>query len=145
MDNLCHFPIILFLRRYQKRCDELEVRNGEFQNKFEKLSEDKKDIVLFIKKKLDEKSMLFAIIVKYLCSATWNHRCWTLIEWSKDSHKAILLCDHSLMSADFLIGTAKIGLDYLGIFILLLFIYYYLLFIYYIFIFLLFICYSFII
>lgn len=44
------------IARYQKRCDELEVRNGEFQNKFEKLSEDKKDIVLFIKKKLDEKT-----------------------------------------------------------------------------------------
>jgi len=43
--------------RYQKRCDQLEVSNGEFREKFEQLEENKKDIVAFIKKKLDEKGM----------------------------------------------------------------------------------------
>ena len=48
---------ILYAYRYQKRCDQLEVSNGEFRDKFEQLEENKKDIVAFIKKKLDEKGL----------------------------------------------------------------------------------------
>jgi len=35
----------------------LEVSNGQFRDKFEQLEENKKDIVAFIKKKLDEKGL----------------------------------------------------------------------------------------
>jgi len=47
----------LYVYRYQKKCDQLEVSNGEFRDKFEQLEENKKDIVAFIKKKLDEKGL----------------------------------------------------------------------------------------
>jgi len=43
--------------RYQKKCDQLEASNGQFREKFEQLEENKKDIVAFIKKKLDEKGL----------------------------------------------------------------------------------------
>ncbi|CAL1529656.1 unnamed protein product [Lymnaea stagnalis] len=42
--------------RYQKRCDELEVANGQFLEKFDQLSSDKKEIVAFWKKQLDLKT-----------------------------------------------------------------------------------------
>jgi DNA repair exonuclease SbcCD ATPase subunit len=41
--------------RYQKKCDELEVKNAEFRQQFDQMEENKRDIVAFIKKKLDEK------------------------------------------------------------------------------------------
>ena len=47
----------LYACRYQKKCDQLEVSNVEFRDKFEQLEENKKDIVAFIKKKLDEKGL----------------------------------------------------------------------------------------
>jgi len=66
---LCNLPLIAALvcdcrsfsvYRYQKKCDQLEVSNVEFRDKFEQLEENKKDIVAFIKKKLDEKGMSFS-------------------------------------------------------------------------------------
>ncbi|KAH9496467.1 hypothetical protein Btru_010938 [Bulinus truncatus] len=42
--------------KYQKRCDELEVANGQFQEKFDQLSTDKKEIVSFWKKQVEQKS-----------------------------------------------------------------------------------------
>jgi hypothetical protein len=48
--------------RYQKKCDELEVKNNEFRHQFEQLEENKKDIVAFIRKKLDEKSWYISSI-----------------------------------------------------------------------------------
>lgn len=58
-----HFEFCNSLRRYQKKCDELEVRNGEYKKKFDQLTQDKEDIVLFIKNKLDEKSVLHSFAV----------------------------------------------------------------------------------
>ena len=53
--------------RYQKKCDQLEVSNGEFRDKFEQLEDSKKDIVAFIKKKLDEKGFsVFIYILLYV-------------------------------------------------------------------------------
>jgi len=49
--------MVVFAYRYQKKCDQLEVSNVEFRDKFEQLEENKKDIVAFIKKKLDEKGL----------------------------------------------------------------------------------------
>uniref|UniRef100_A0A0B6ZCN1 Cilia- and flagella-associated protein 157 n=1 Tax=Arion vulgaris TaxID=1028688 RepID=A0A0B6ZCN1_9EUPU len=44
------------LARYQKRCDELEVANGQFHDKFEQMATDKKEIVAFWKKQLEQKT-----------------------------------------------------------------------------------------
>ncbi|CAG5115506.1 unnamed protein product [Candidula unifasciata] len=42
--------------RYQKRCDELEVANSQFHEKFEQMATDKKEIVAFWKKQLEQKT-----------------------------------------------------------------------------------------
>uniref|UniRef100_A0A2C9KQH8 Cilia- and flagella-associated protein 157 n=1 Tax=Biomphalaria glabrata TaxID=6526 RepID=A0A2C9KQH8_BIOGL len=44
------------LNKYQKRCDELEVANGQFQEKFDQLSSDKKEIISFWKKQVEQKA-----------------------------------------------------------------------------------------
>ena len=54
------------LIRYQQKCDELEVKNGEFRQQFDQLEENKKDIVAFIKKKLDEKGKLTSLVNSHL-------------------------------------------------------------------------------
>ena len=41
--------------RYQKRCDELEVANGQFKEKYEQLGDEKKEIVSFLKKTLEQR------------------------------------------------------------------------------------------
>lgn len=45
--------------RYQKKCDELEVANGQFQEKFEQMAKDKKEIVAFWKKQVEQRSKSF--------------------------------------------------------------------------------------
>ncbi|GFO48575.1 cilia- and flagella-associated protein 157 [Plakobranchus ocellatus] len=42
--------------RYQKKCDELEVANGQFHAKFEQMATDKKEIVAFWKKQVEQKT-----------------------------------------------------------------------------------------
>jgi len=44
------------LARYQKKCDELEVANGQFHEKFEQMATDKKEIVAFWKKQVEQKT-----------------------------------------------------------------------------------------
>ena len=41
--------------RYQHRCDELEVANGQFQDKYNQLETDKREIVAFLKKNLEQR------------------------------------------------------------------------------------------
>ena len=41
--------------RYQKKCDALEVTNGQFEAKFEQMVMDKKDIVAFWKRQVEQK------------------------------------------------------------------------------------------
>lgn len=48
------FCLILF--RYQQRCDDLEVANGQFHEKFDQMAVDKKAIVSFFKKQVEQKS-----------------------------------------------------------------------------------------
>lgn len=42
--------------RYQKRCDELEVNRGNYNDKFEQLEKQKNDIVDYLKKEINKKS-----------------------------------------------------------------------------------------
>ena len=49
----------LFFSRYQKRCDELEVTNGQFREKYSQMGDDKKEIVGFLKKSLEQRGMLY--------------------------------------------------------------------------------------
>lgn len=44
------------LLRYQKKCDELEVDNGKFIEKYEQMATDKKEIVAFWKKQVEQKT-----------------------------------------------------------------------------------------
>ena len=44
-----------FFSRYQKKCDELEVANGQFKEKYSQMSDDKKEIVSFLKKSLEQR------------------------------------------------------------------------------------------
>ncbi|KAL5021759.1 hypothetical protein ScPMuIL_000914 [Solemya velum] len=44
------------LARYQKKCDELEVSNGQFHDKFDQMASDKKEIVAFWKRQVEQKS-----------------------------------------------------------------------------------------
>ncbi len=44
------------LARYQKKCDELELRNTEFKNNSDQQSMDKKEIVSFLKKQLEQRA-----------------------------------------------------------------------------------------
>lgn len=41
--------------RYQRKCDELEVANGEFKDKYDQMTTDKKEIVSFLKKQLEQR------------------------------------------------------------------------------------------
>ena len=43
------------LARYQKKCDELEVRNNGFKSQYEQQVNDKKEIVSFLKKQLEQR------------------------------------------------------------------------------------------
>ncbi|PIK60376.1 hypothetical protein BSL78_02674 [Apostichopus japonicus] len=43
------------LARYQRKCDELEVANGEFKDKYDQMTTDKKEIVSFLKKQLEQR------------------------------------------------------------------------------------------
>lgn len=43
------------MERYQKKCDELEVANGQFKEKYSQMSDDKKEIVSFLKKSLEQR------------------------------------------------------------------------------------------
>lgn len=42
--------------RYQRKCDELEVGNGQFNEKFVQLETDKKEVVGFWKRQVETKS-----------------------------------------------------------------------------------------
>lgn len=42
--------------KYQKKCDELEVANGQFHAKFDQMATDKKEIVAFWKKQVEQKT-----------------------------------------------------------------------------------------
>ena len=44
------------LHRYQKKCDELEVRNSEFKHHFDQQASDKREIVSFLKKQLEQRA-----------------------------------------------------------------------------------------
>ena len=44
------------LVRYQRKCDSLELRNKEFEESFEHHSSDKKEIVSFLKKQLENRA-----------------------------------------------------------------------------------------
>lgn len=44
------------LARYQKKCDELEVSNGQFHDKFDQMATDKKEIVAFWKKQVEQRT-----------------------------------------------------------------------------------------
>ena len=43
------------LARYQKKCDELEVGNNGFKSQYEQQVNDKKEIVSFLKKQLEQR------------------------------------------------------------------------------------------
>lgn len=43
------------LARYQRKCDELDVANGEFKDKYDQMTTDKKEIVSFLKKQLEQR------------------------------------------------------------------------------------------
>jgi len=53
--NITSVLNILYFR-YQKKCDELEVSNGQFESKFEQMATDKKEIVAFWKKQVEQRS-----------------------------------------------------------------------------------------
>lgn len=42
--------------RYQHKCDELEVREKDFSSEFDRLTKDKKEIVSFLKRSLDQRA-----------------------------------------------------------------------------------------
>ncbi|XP_033892598.2 cilia- and flagella-associated protein 157-like isoform X2 [Acipenser ruthenus] len=44
------------LERYQHKCDELEVREKDFSSEFDRLTKDKKEIVSFLKRSLDQRA-----------------------------------------------------------------------------------------
>lgn len=44
------------LARYQKKCDEIELRNAEFKDNFDEQALDKKEIVSFLKKQLEQRA-----------------------------------------------------------------------------------------
>jgi len=44
------------LVRYQKKCDELEVANAQFHDKYDQMATDKKEIVAFWKKQVEQKT-----------------------------------------------------------------------------------------
>ncbi|KAI8514481.1 hypothetical protein Bbelb_070720 [Branchiostoma belcheri] len=44
------------LGRYQTKCDELDISNDEFKSQYEQMSEDKKEIVSFLKKTLEQRN-----------------------------------------------------------------------------------------
>lgn len=46
----------LRLVRYQKKCDQLELKNKEYEDNFEQHSTDKKEIVSFLKKQLEHRA-----------------------------------------------------------------------------------------
>ncbi|XP_064648997.1 cilia- and flagella-associated protein 157-like [Lineus longissimus] len=43
------------LVRYQRKCDELELANGKFKNQYDQMGSDKKEIVSFLKKSLEQR------------------------------------------------------------------------------------------
>lgn len=43
------------LARYQKKCDELEIGNNGFKSQYEQQVNDKKEIVSFLKKQLEQR------------------------------------------------------------------------------------------
>lgn len=43
------------LSRYQRKCDELEVGNGEFRAQYDQMATDKREIVAFLKKQLEQR------------------------------------------------------------------------------------------
>jgi len=43
------------LTRYQKKCDELTVKNGQFREQYDQMSTDKKEIVSFLKQSLEQR------------------------------------------------------------------------------------------
>jgi len=46
----------LKISRYQEKCDTLDLRNKELEKKFEQQASDKKEIVSFLKKQLEQRS-----------------------------------------------------------------------------------------
>lgn len=47
--------IIPCSHRYQHRCDELEVANAEYVDKYDQMDQDKKAIVSYLKKNLEQR------------------------------------------------------------------------------------------
>lgn len=47
--------ILFFKFRYQKKCDELSIFSKEIEDKYNQLVQDRKDIVEFLKKSLEER------------------------------------------------------------------------------------------
>ena len=50
--------------RYQKRCDELTVKNSHYSQQYDQMSTNQKEIVDFLNKSLEQKGRLFL----WLCS-----------------------------------------------------------------------------
>lgn len=44
------------LSRYQKKCDELELKNNDYKSQYEQQTTDKKEIVSFLKKQLEQRA-----------------------------------------------------------------------------------------
>ena len=44
------------LARYQKKCDELELKNDDYKSQYEQQTTDKKEIVSFLKKQLEQRA-----------------------------------------------------------------------------------------
>ena len=54
--------------RYQKKCDELEVANAQFHDKYEQMATDKREIVAFWKKQVEQKSKLLSFFIIFFAN-----------------------------------------------------------------------------
>ena len=57
------YILIIVYNRYQKKCDELEVSQGQFKDQFDQMARDKHDIVSFWKRQVDVKSRNILLLV----------------------------------------------------------------------------------
>lgn len=58
------YNVYILISRYQKRCDELEVNRGNYNEKFEQLEKQKNDIVDYLKKEINKKSKFISCVCK---------------------------------------------------------------------------------
>ena len=61
---------MLIYARYQKKCDELEVANGQFNDKFTQMETDKREVVAFWKRQVEAKSKLSVCLSVSHCACT---------------------------------------------------------------------------